>query len=92
MFHSDEWSTKTVIVFVVGGGMVRASSVMTSWGFVVVSLEAVLTCIVKRGKCMRLCVVLMTTLWFFLKCNPTFNVPVNFFFTTKCSAVILSPI
>ena len=53
---------KAAIVFVVFGGMVRASSVMTGCGMVVVSLEAVFTCIVKWGKCMRPCVVSMTTL------------------------------
>ena len=50
MFHFDGWSMKAVIVFVVVGGMVRALSVMTGCGFVVVSLEAVLTFIVKWGK------------------------------------------
>ena len=57
VFHFDGWSTNAVIVFVVIGSIVRASSVMTGWGFVFVSLEAVLTCIVKCGKCMRPCVV-----------------------------------
>ena len=52
VFHFDEWSMKAKIVFVVIGGIVRASSVMTGCGLVVVSLEAVLTCIVKSGKCM----------------------------------------
>ena len=40
VFHFDGWSTKAVFVFVVVGGMVRASSVMTGCGFVFVSLEA----------------------------------------------------
>ena len=57
----DGWSTKAVIIFVVIGVTVRASSVMTGCSFVAVSLEAVLTCIVKCGKCMRPCVVSMTT-------------------------------
>ena len=91
VFHCDGWSMKAVIVFVVVGGMVRASSVMTGCGFVVVSLEAVLACIVKWGKCMRPCVVSMTTLLFLIKCNPIFG-PANFFITTKCSAKVLSPI
>ena len=82
---------KAVIVFVVIGGMVRASSVMTGCGLVAVSLEAVLTCIVKWGKCMRPCVVSMSTLLFLIKCNPIIG-PVNFFIMTKCSAKELSPI
>ena len=45
VFHFDGQSTKAVIVFVVVGGIVRARSVMTGCRFVVVSLEAVLTCI-----------------------------------------------
>ena len=81
---------KAVIVFVVVGGMVRTSSVMTGCGLVVVSLEAVLTCIVKWGKCMGPCVVSVTTLLFLIKCNPIIG-PVNFFFTMKCSANELSP-
>ena len=91
VFHFDRWSTKAVIVFVVVAGMVRASSVMTGCGLVVVLLEAVLACIVKCGKCMRPCVVSMTTLLFLIKCNPIIG-PVNFFFTTKCSTKVLSPI
>ena len=78
---------KAVLVFVVVGGMVRASS---GCGLVVVSLEAVLTCIVKWGKCLRPCVVSMTTLLFLIKCNPSAG-PVNFFLTTKFSAKELSP-
>ena len=77
--------------FVVAGIIVRASSVMTDWGVVVVSLEAVLTCIVKCGNCMRPCRVSMTTLLFLIKCNPTFGL-VNLFNTPKRSAKILSPI
>ena len=91
VFHYDGWSAKTVIVFVVVGGMVRVSSVMTGCGFVVVSLEAVLICIVKCGKCMRPCAVSMCTLLFLIKCNPITG-PVNFFITTKCSAKVISPI
>ena len=90
VFHFGGKSIKAVIVFVVVGGMVRASSVITGCGFVVVSLEVVLTCIVKWGKSMRPCVVSMTTLLFLVKCNPIFG-PVNFFITTKCSAEVLSP-
>ena len=71
VFHFDGWSLKVVIVFVVVvGGMVRALSVMTGGGLVVVSLEAVLTRIVNWGKCMRPCVVSMTTLLFLIRCNP----------------------
>ena len=91
VFHSDAWSTKVVIVFVVLVGIVRASSVMTGWGFAVLSLEAVLTCIVKCGKCMRPCVVSMTTLLFLKKCNPNIG-SVSFLITTKCFAKILSRI
>ena len=79
------------IVFVVIGGIVRASSVVTGCGLVVVSLEAVFTCIFKWGKSMRPCVLSMTTLLFLIKCNPIIG-PVNFFITTKCSAKVLSPI
>ena len=91
VFHFEGWSMKAVIVFVVVGGMVRASSVMTGCGLVVVALEVLLTCIVKWGKCMMPCVVSMTTLLFLIKCNPNIG-PVNFFITTKCSANELSPI
>ena len=91
VFHFDGWSMKAVIVLVVAGGMVRASSMMTGCGLVGVSLEAVLTCIVKWGKWMRPCVVSMTTLMFLIKCKPSIG-PVNFFITTKCSANELSPI
>ena len=91
VFHFDGWSMKAVIVFVVVGVMVRSSSVMTGCGLVVVSLEAVLTCIVKWGKCMRPCVVSMTTLLSPIKCNPKIG-PVNFFIPTKCSAKELSSI
>ena len=91
VFHFDGWPIKALIVFAVVGGMFRASSVMTGCGWVVVSLEVVLTCIVKWGKCMSPCVVSMTTLLFLIKCNPIIG-PVNFFITTKCSANELSPI
>ena len=66
VLHFDGWSSKAVIVLVVIGDVVRASSVMTGCGFLVVSFEAVLTCIVKCGKCMRPCVVSMTTLLFLI--------------------------
>ena len=91
VFHFEGWSMKALTVFVVAGGMVRSSSMMTGCGLVVVSLEAVLNCIVKWGKCMRQCVVSMTTLLFLIKCNPVTG-PVNFFLTTKCSAKELSQI
>ena len=91
VFHFDGWSTKSVIVFVVVCGIVRASSLMTGCGFVVVSLEAVFTCIDKCGKCMRPCVVSMTTLLFPIKCSPIIG-PVNFCFTANCSAELLSPV
>ena len=50
VFHFDGWSMKAVTVLVVAGGMVRSSPIMTGCGLVVVSLEAVLTCMVKWGK------------------------------------------
>ena len=87
VFHSEGWSTKAGIVFVVLGGFVKASSLTRVWGFAFVSVEAVLTCIVKCGKWMRSCVVSMTTLLFLLKCKP-----INFFITPKWSAKMLSPI
>ena len=90
VFRFDGWSTKAVIVFVVVGGIVRVSSVMTGCGLVAVSIEAVLSCIVKCGKCMRPCVVSMTTLLFLLNYNSNIG-PVNFFNTTKCSAKIIFP-
>ena len=88
MFHFDGWSMKAVMVFVVVGGMVRASLVMTGSGLVFVSLEAVLTCIVKWGKCMRLCGVNDYTV-IPKKCCPEIN-PVSFFITGKFLAIILS--
>ena len=91
VFHFDGWSTKAVIVFVVVGGIVRASSVMTGCGFVVLSIQAVSTCIVKCVKCMRPCVVSMTTLFFLIKCNPIIAF-VNLLKRMKWSAKILSPI
>ena len=89
VFHFNGWSTKAVIVFVVVGGIVRISSVMTGWGFVVVSLEAVSTCLVMCRKRMRPCVVSMTTLLFLIKCNPIIG-PVNLLITTNNSAKVLS--
>ena len=91
LFHFDGWPTKVVINFVVVAGMVRASSVMTGCGFVVVSHEVVLTCIVKCWKCMVPCVVSVTTLLFLIKCHPIFG-PINFFITTKSSAKVLPPV
>ena len=88
---SEGCATKAVIAFAVLGGIGRASPVMTGWGFAVVSLEAVSTCIVKCGKCMRPCVVSMTTLLFPKKCNSNFG-PIIFLITTNCSANMLSPI
>ena len=60
-------------------------------GFAVVSLEGILTLIVKCGNCMRPCVVSMTTLLFPIKCNSNIG-RVNFFITRKFSANTLSPI
>ena len=64
---------------------------VTALGGVVDALGAVLSCMVKWGKCMRPCAVSMTTLLFLIKYNPIIG-PVNFFITTKCSAEELSPI
>ena len=89
VFLSDGRSTKAVIVFVVSGGIAKASSVMTGWGFVVVPVEAVLTCNVNCGNYMRPCVVSMKTMLFLIKCNPIIG-PVNSFITTKCLANIFS--
>ena len=82
VFHFDGWSTKAVIVFVVVVGIVRASSVVTAWDFLVVSFEALLTCIVKCGKCIRPCGVSMTTLFFLLKCNLIIG-PAKFLVTSR---------
>ena len=91
VLHFDGWSTEAVIVYVVVGGIIRASSVMTGWGFANVSLEAVLTCIVKCGKFMRPSAVSMTTLLFLMRCSSKEG-PIIFIITTKCSAKLLSPI
>ena len=89
VFHSERRSIKAANVFVVFGAIVSPSSMMRSWGFKVVSLQVVLTCIVKCGKCMKPCVV-STTLFFFINCNTLIG-PVSFL-TTKCSTNMLSPI
>ena len=83
VFNSDGLSTKAVIFFVVLGCVDRASSMMIGWGFKFASHEVVLTCIVKCGACMRLCVLSSTTLLFLIKCKPMIG-PVSFFITTKC--------
>ena len=67
---------KSCDFFVVLGGIARASSVRTAWGFALHS-EVVLICLVRCGKCMRPCVVSMTTLYFLIKCNPMIG-PVSF--------------
>ena len=70
VFQSEGGSSKAVTVFVVLGGIVRMLSVGIGWSFAIVSTEAVLTCIVKCGKCMRPCVVSMTTLFSPIKRKP----------------------
>ena len=90
LFHFDKWSTKVVIVFVVICGIVILSWMRTTWGLVLVWLNALLTCIVKCRKWMRPCVVSVTTLLCLMKCNPVIG-PVRFFSTTKCSAKMWSP-
>ena len=84
LLQREGLSTKTVIVFVVHDGIVRASWVETGWSFAFVSLEAVMACIVKCGNCKRPCVVSMTTLLLLLKWNLMIG-PVKF------SANVLSP-
>ena len=90
VFQSEEGTTKAVSVFVVLGGIVRASSVRTGCDFAFVSLEAVLTSVVECEKRMRVCVVPMTTLLLLLVCNPMIGLG-SFFITTKCSANVLPP-
>ena len=91
MFQSNGWSTKAVTVFVDIGGIAKALPEITVWGFANVSFRAVLTYIAECGKCMRPCVLLMTTVLFLIKSNPIIG-PATFFITTKCSAKTLSPI
>ena len=45
VFHFEGWSMNAVTVFVVAGGIVRSASMMTGSCLVVVSLEAVFTCL-----------------------------------------------
>ena len=80
---------KSFDCFVVLGGIIKASSVLTNCVFAVALLEAASTCIVKCGKSMRPFFVSITTLLFLIKCNP-FIGPVNFFITTTCSPSSLS--
>ena len=88
--HPNVRSTKAVN-FVVLDDYFRASSLMTGWCFAVASLEAVLTCIVMCGECMRPWLLSLTTLLLFLtKCNPI-NGLVIFFITKKYSAILFSP-
>ena len=91
VFHSDGGSTEAVIDSVILCGIVSELAVMTGWGFASVSLEADLTCILKCGKCMRPSVVSMTTLLFLIKCHTVVG-PLNFFTTTNCLAITMSPI
>ena len=80
---------QNLCVFVVLGGIVRASSVRTAWDFPLIS-EVFSICTVLCGKCMRPCFVSMTTLLFLMKCNPKIGL-VSFLIPTKCSASVLSP-
>ena len=91
VFQSKGRSTKDVIVFLVLGGIGKASPLRKVWGFAFLLLEAVLTCIVKCGKCMRPCVVSMATQFFPKKCKPLIG-SVSFFMTTMYSASVLSPL
>ena len=91
VFHSDGWSSNAVVVFVVIGRIVMVSPIKTDWDGTLVSLLALLTCIVRCGKWMTPWVVSMTTLVCFMKCKPIIGL-VRFFITTKCSANVLSPI
>ena len=74
-----------MIVVVDFDGIIRASPVRTDWCFVAVPLEAVITCIVVCGKCMRPWLLSITTLLFIIKCNPIVE-PIIFFIRTNCSA------
>ena len=65
------------------------SWVKTTWDLPIVSLVALLTCIVKCGKRMTSCVVSMTTLLCLMNCKPLMG-PVNFFNTKKFLANVLS--
>ena len=49
-FHSEGWSAEAVIVFVVFGAIVGASSKWTTWGLALVSVVTFLTWIVRWGK------------------------------------------
>ena len=86
---SEQWSTKVVIIFVVLGGILKASSLRIGCAVVNVSVEAFSTSDIRCGKCMRPCVVSMTTLLFHIKCKPMIG-PVNFFITTNWLANVLS--
>ena len=77
--------------FFVIGGTVMPARKGTVWGLALASLAAFLACIVKIGKWMKLCVVLMTALFCLMKCNPIMD-PVKFFIKPKCSAKTSSPI
>ena len=73
------------------GGIVKASSMRTTWDLTLTSLAVLLTCIVKWGKWMKPCVVWMITLLFFMKSKPMIG-PVTFFITTNCSTEVYSPL
>ena len=91
VFHSDGWSTTSVFVFVVLGGIAGVSLMRTDWGFTLVPLAAVLTCMLNCGKGIRPCVVSMTTLLFLMKCNLVLGA-VKYFFKTKVLAEVFYPI
>ena len=90
VFHSDESSTKAVIVFVVLGDFVRMSPVRADSGLAVLSLEAVLTSISKSWNWIRPCVVSLTTLFYLMKCSAMIG-PVKSFILTKSLAKVKSP-
>ena len=86
VLHSEIRSTKFAVVCFVLGCIVRASKMTTVWCFLVLS-ASVLKCVVTCGKCMRSCVVSMTTLLFFRKSKPMIG-PISVFISMKCSTKV----
>ena len=59
-YHSEGWSTKAVIVFVVLSCTFRVVSAMLDCGFQLILVAALLTCIAKYGNGMRPCLLSKT--------------------------------
>ena len=89
VFHSDERSTKAVIVFIFTASFVKVPLVRTTCGLALALLAVLLTGVVQWGKRMSPSVVSLTTLLRLMKSKPTTG-PVIFFITTKCSAKVWS--